>query len=93
MPAFPGQASWEGNGDIRGSFHATRGMNAFRVDPDSPCFEGVFRQDKRVAAHCTSGLWSALPVATRQDLEFAAAHGKDRFSDWVVQGRPLTKDA
>ena len=73
-------------GFIPDSVHCPRGMAEFWIDPQSPYFKAVFSEDKRFIFHCASGWRSALTVATLNEMGFAAAHLKDGFSDWVVQG-------
>ncbi|WP_371154991.1 rhodanese-like domain-containing protein [Jannaschia sp. 2305UL9-9] len=78
------------SGFIPGSIHAPRGMLEFWVDPESPYFKEVFRQDgRRFVLHCASGWRSALATATLQDMGFEAAHLKEGFSTWAEQGGPV----
>ena len=77
------------SGFIPGSFHCPRGMVEFWVDPKSPYFKEIFREEKRFVFYCASGWRSALTVATLQDMGFEAAHLKDGFSAWKGQGCPV----
>ncbi|KAB7615442.1 rhodanese-like domain-containing protein [Amylibacter sp. SFDW26] len=77
------------SGYIPGSFHCTRGMIEFWVDPDSPYFKEVFGEDKKFVLHCASGWRSALTAATLQDMGFEAAHLKEGFSTWEAKGGPV----
>jgi rhodanese-related sulfurtransferase len=79
----------ERTGFIPNSFHCTRGMLEFWVDPDSPYFKDVFAQDKKFVFHCASGWRSAISVATLQDMGFDAAHLKEGFSTWEKAGGPV----
>ena len=77
------------SGFIPGSFHCPRGMVEFWVDPQSPYYKDVFGQDKKFVFHCASGWRSALTTATLNDMGFEAAHLKEGFSTWEVQGGPV----
>ena len=80
----------ERTGFIPGSVHAPRGMIEFWVDPDSPYFKDVFRQDgRKFVFHCASGWRSALTVATLKAMGSDAAHLKDGFSTWEQNGGPV----
>eukprot|EP01037_Dinobryon_pediforme_P023208 gene23208-24583_t len=50
----------EREGLIPGSFHATRGMIEFWIDPSSPYFKEIFGSGKRFVFYCQSGWRSAL---------------------------------
>ena len=74
-------------GYIPGSFHATRGMIEFWIDPESPYHKDIFaKEGMKYVFHCASGWRSALTVATLQDMGFEAAHLKEGFSTWEKQG-------
>jgi len=77
------------SGYIPGSVHCPRGMVEFWVDPQSPYYKEVFGQDKKFVFHCASGWRSALTTATLNDMGFDAAHLKEGFSTWEVQGGPV----
>lgn len=80
----------ERSGFIPGSVHAPRGMIEFWVDPESPYFKEVFKQDgRKFIFHCASGWRSALTVATLKDMGFEAAHLKEGFSTWESHGGPV----
>ena len=76
-------------GAIPGSFHCPRGMVEFWIDPDSPYFKEIFREDRSFVFHCASGWRSALPVATLNDMGIPAAHLKEGFSGWFKADGPI----
>ena len=76
-------------GFIPGSYHAPRGMLEFWVDPQSPYFKEIFRQDKRFILHCASGWRSALSAATLNEMGFEAEHISDGFSGWLEAEGPV----
>ena len=58
----------ERDGRIPGSFHATRGMLEFWIDPESPYHKPIFASGKKFVFYCAGGLRSALATKTAQDM-------------------------
>ena len=80
----------ERDGKIPGSFHATRGMLEFWVDPESPYFKPVFGEDKTFVIHCASG-WRSL-LATQQLKRMGlpkVVNMRGGFSGWKQAGGPV----
>lgn len=80
----------QAEGTVPGAFHAPRGMLEFWVDPASPYFKPVFREDGReFVLFCAGGLRSALAARTLQDMGLAGvAHIEGGFAEWKKQGAP-----
>ncbi len=77
----------EREGRIPGSFHCTRGMLEFWIDPDSPYHKPVFAEDKRFVFYCSAGWRSALAAKTAQDMGLEkVAHVGGGFGAWREAG-------
>jgi rhodanese-related sulfurtransferase len=80
----------ERDGLIPGSFHATRGMLEFWIDPESPYHKPVFAEDKRFIFYCAGGLRSALATKTAKDMGLEkVAHIHGGLSEWKKAGLPV----
>ena len=58
----------ERDGKVPGTFHVTRGMLEFWIDPESAYFKPMFGEDKKFVFFCAGGLRSALAAKTAQDM-------------------------
>ncbi len=80
----------ERDGKVPGSFHATRGMLEFWIDPESPYHKPVFASGKRFVFYCAGGLRSALATKTAQDMGLTpVAHIEGGFGAWKQAGLPV----
>jgi rhodanese-related sulfurtransferase len=80
----------EREGKVPGSFHATRGMLEFWIDPESPYHKPVFASGKRFVFYCAGGLRSALAAKTAQDMGLRPiAHIGGGFAAWREAGLPV----
>lgn len=80
----------ERDGRIPGSFHATRGMLEFWIDPESPYHKPVFASGKKFVFYCAGGLRSALATKTVQDMGLTpVAHLGGGFAAWREAGLPV----
>lgn len=80
----------ERDGLIPGSFHATRGMLEFWIDPESPYHKPVFAEDKKFIFYCAGGLRSALATKTAKDMGLEKiAHIHGGLSEWKKAGLPV----
>ena len=76
-------------GRIPGSFHATRGMLEFWIDPTSPYFKEVFGADKTFVFYCQSGWRSALTTQTVQRMGLPrVCHIGGGYRAWQEAGGP-----
>jgi rhodanese-related sulfurtransferase len=77
-------------GKMPGSFHATRGMLEFWIDPESPYHKPIFAQDKKFVFFCAGGWRSALAAQTAQHMGMTpVAHIRGGFSEWKKTGKPV----
>jgi rhodanese-related sulfurtransferase len=82
----------EREGRIPGSFHATRGMLEFWVDPESPYHKPIFAEDRTFIIHCASGWRSALASQTLQRMGLKPVlNMKGGFGAWKEAGGPVEK--
>lgn len=80
----------ERDGRIPGSFHATRGMLEFWIDPESPYHKPIFASGKKFVFYCAGGLRSALATKTAQDMGLApVAHIEGGYGAWKQAGLPV----
>ena len=80
----------ERDGLIPGSFHATRGMLEFWIDPESPYHKPVFAEDKQFIFFCAGGLRSALATKTALEMGLEnVCHLEGGFTAWRDQGLPV----
>ena len=80
----------EREGRIPGSFHATRGMLEFWIDPESPYHKPIFASGKKFVFYCAGGLRSALATKTAQDMGLSpVAHIEGGFAAWRDAGLPV----
>jgi rhodanese-related sulfurtransferase len=80
----------EREGKLPGSFHCTRGMLEFRIDPESPYAKPVFQEDKKFVFFCAGGWRSALAAKTASDMGLKpVAHMRGGFGEWKKQGGPI----
>ena len=81
------------DGYIPQSFHCTRGMIEFWLDPESPYFKKVFDEKKRFLFHCKADWRSALTVQTVTTMGLEnAAHIKGGLTAWCQAGGPFMRD-
>lgn len=81
------------DGYIPGSFHCTRGMVEFWIDPDSPYFKPIFAERKNLLFHCALDWRSALTVHTVQYMGVEnAAHLKGGLKAWKEANGPVSHD-
>lgn len=81
------------DGYIPGSFHCTRGMVEFWIDPDSPYFKPIFAERKNLLFHCALDWRSALTVHTVQYMGVEnAAHLKGGLKAWKEAKGPVSHD-
>ncbi len=77
----------ERDGKVPGTFHVTRGMIEFWIDPDSVYFKPIFAEDKKFVFFCAGGLRSALAAKTAQDMGLKpVAHVIGGFKAWKEAG-------
>lgn len=80
----------ERDGKVPGTFHVTRGMLEFWIDPESVYFKPVFGEDKKFVFFCAGGLRSALAAKTAQDMGLKpVAHVIGGFKAWKDAGGPV----
>lgn len=80
----------EREGLIPDSFHATRGMLEFWIDPESPYYKPLFAEEKRFVFYCAGGLRSALAAQTAQIVGLQnVAHVEGGFGAWREKGGPV----
>ena len=81
-------------GLIPGSFHATRGMLEFWIDPESPYHKPVFAEDRKFVFYCAGGWRSALATKTAKDMGLErVAHIEGGFGAWKKAGAPVEEKA
>jgi len=79
----------ERDGKVPGTFHCTRGMIEFWIDPDSPYYKPQFGEDKKFVFFCAGGLRSALAAKTAQDMGLKpVAHVIGGYKAWKEAGGP-----
>ena len=82
----------EREGRIPGSFHATRGMLEFWVDPESPYHKPIFAEDRTFIVHCASGWRSLLATQTLHRMGLKPVlNMKGGFGGWKEAGGPVEK--
>lgn len=82
----------EREGRIPGSFHATRGMLEFWVDPESPYHKPIFAEDRTFILHCASGWRSLLATQTLHRMGLKPVlNMKGGFGAWKEAGGPVEK--
>jgi rhodanese-related sulfurtransferase len=80
----------EREGKVPGSFHATRGMLEFWIDPESPYHKPIFASDKTFVFYCGGGWRSALAAKTAQDMGLTPVkHIEGGFAEWKKAGLPV----
>lgn len=80
----------ERDGKVPGTFHVTRGMIEFWIDPESVYFKPIFAEDKKFVFFCAGGLRSALAAKTAQDMGLKpVAHVIGGFKAWKDAGGPV----
>ena len=80
----------ERDGKVPGTFHVTRGMLEFWIDPESVYFKPIFGEDKKFVFFCAGGLRSALAAKTAQDMGLKpVAHVIGGFKAWKEAGGPV----
>jgi rhodanese-related sulfurtransferase len=79
----------ERDGRVPGTFHCTRGMIEFWIDPESSYYKPVFGEDKKFVFFCAGGLRSALAAKTAQDMGLKpVAHVIGGYKAWKDAGGP-----
>lgn len=80
----------ERDGKIPGSFHATRGMLEFWIDPESPYHKPFFTSGDRFVFFCGGGWRSALAAKAAQDMGLSpVCHIEGGFGAWKKAGAPV----
>ena len=80
----------EREGLVPGSFHATRGMLEFWIDPESPYHKQIFAEDRTFIFYCAGGWRSALAAKTAVDMGLdKVAHIEGGFGAWKKAGAPV----
>lgn len=84
----------EREGLIPGSFHATRGMLEFWIDPESPYHKPIFAEKKKFVFYCAGGWRSALAAQTARTMGLEdVAHLDGGFGRWKEAGFPVEAKA
>ncbi len=79
----------EREGHIPGTFHCTRGMLEFWIDPESPYAKPQFKEDKKFVFFCAGGLRSALAAHTAKKMGLKpVAHIEGGYKAWKEAGGP-----
>ncbi|MCB1534480.1 MAG: rhodanese-like domain-containing protein [Rhodoblastus sp.] len=79
----------ERDGHIPGTFHCTRGMLEFWIDPASPYAKPQFQEDKKFVFFCAGGLRSALAAHTAHKMGLKpVAHIEGGYGAWKKAGGP-----
>ncbi|HRY03271.1 MAG TPA: rhodanese-like domain-containing protein [Beijerinckiaceae bacterium] len=79
----------EREGHIPGTFHCTRGMLEFWIDPASPYAKPQFQEDKKFVFFCAGGLRSALAAHTAHKMGLKpVAHIEGGYGAWKKAGGP-----
>ena len=81
----------EKSGKVAGALHVSRGMLAFRADPDSPYHDKHFSRERPVIVYCASGGRSALSGKALKDLGYAEVYNLGAFNDWVSNGGDIDR--
>ena len=79
----------EKSGKVGGALHVSRGMLAFRADPESPYYDKNFAKDKTVILYCASGGRSALAGKVLKDMGYGQVFNMGAFKDWAENGGPV----
>ena len=80
------------NGKVQGAAHVSRGLLEFQADPESPLFNPVFGEDKKLVLYCGSGGRSALAAKTLLDMGYTdVCHVAGGFAAWVSAAGPTEK--
>ena len=81
----------EREGMIPNALHAPRGMLEFWVDPDSPYFQPIFGEGKRLVLYCASAWRSALATETLQRMGVpGVCHLEGGFTAWKAAELPIS---
>lgn len=77
-------------GKLPGALHMPRGMTEFWIDPCSPYFKEIFKEDRRFVFFCAKGWRSALATqaAQRMGLE-KVCHFDGGFEAWKSHQGPV----
>ena len=79
----------ERDGHVPGTFHCTRGMLEFWIDPASPYAKPQFQEDKKFVFFCAGGLRSALAAHTAMKMGLKpVAHVEGGYGAWKKAGGP-----
>ena len=79
----------ERDGHVPGTFHCTRGMLEFWIDPASPYAKPQFQEDKKFVFFCAGGLRSALAAHTAKKMGLKpVAHIEGGYGAWKKAGGP-----
>ncbi|MFO1166986.1 MAG: rhodanese-like domain-containing protein [Rhodoblastus sp.] len=79
----------ERDGHVPGTFHCTRGMLEFWIDPASPYAKPQFQEDKKFVFFCAGGLRSALAAQTAKKMGLKpVAHIQGGYGAWKKAGGP-----
>ena len=80
----------EREGMLPGALHAPRGMLEFWVDPESPYYQPVFGEGKRLVLYCASAWRSALATETLQRMGVPrVCHIAGGFTAWKAAQLPI----
>jgi len=79
-------------GTIPTAFHAPRGILEFLIDPESPYFNPIFEEEKKLILFCRSSWRSALATVTLQEMGLKnVAHLAGGYDGWVENGGEIIK--
>lgn len=79
----------ERDGHVPGTFHCTRGMLEFWIDPTSPYAKLQFQEDKKFVFFCAGGMRSALAAHTAAKMGLKpVAHIEGGYGAWKKAGGP-----
>ena len=74
------------SGKIAGSINVSRGMLAFRADPDMPYYNQNFSKERAIITYCTSGEGSALSGRLLKSMGYSHVFNLGTFENWVESG-------
>ena len=73
-------------GKVAGALHVSRGMLAFRADPDMPYHDENFSKDRVVILYCASGRSSEGGCKLLKDMGYCEVYDLGSFENWVASG-------
>ena len=85
---------WTSTGMIKNAVGASRGMLEFMADPDSPYYNQVFDQNKRLVLYCAKGPRSALAAWRLKQMGFDnVCYLNGGLNAWLNAGGETIQDA